>query len=91
MSLKVTQVAIVANPKGLHLRPAGLLAQVAGQYRSKIVVIKDGLSVDARSLLDLITLVATAGSELTITAEGEDAEAAVNAIVEFLRTDQSDE
>jgi phosphotransferase system HPr (HPr) family protein len=91
MSLKVTQIAIVTNPKGLHLRPAGLLAQVASQYRSRIFIIKDGLSVDARSLLDLITLVATAGSEVTITAEGDDAEAAVQAIVEFLRTDRSDE
>lgn len=91
MSLNVTRTAIVNNPKGLHLRPAGLLAQIAAQYQAEVTIAKDGLTVDARSILDLLTLVATQGSELVITGTGEDAEAAVSAVAEFVLTDNSED
>ena len=91
MSPNATRTAIVNNPKGLHLRPAGLLAQIAGQYQAEVTITKDGLTVDARSILDLLTLVATQGSELVITATGDDAEAAVSAVAEFILTDSSED
>ena len=52
---------------------------------------KDGLTVDARSIVDMLTLVATQGSQIVIAAHGEDAEAAVAAIAEFIETDSSDD
>ena len=87
MSRSVTKTATVKNPKGLHLRPAGLLSQLAGQYQAEVTLTKDGLTVDARSVLDMLTLVATQGSEIVVAGGGDDAEQAVAAIVEFLESD----
>ena len=91
MSSSATRTATVHNGRGLHLRPAGLLAQLAAQYRAEVTLSKDGLTVDARSMLDMLTLVATQGSQIVIAAHGEDAEAAVAAIAEFIETDSSDD
>ena len=88
---EVTKTAVLYNPKGLHLRPAGLLAQLAGQYSAEVTLTKDNLTVDARSILDLLTLVATEGSELIVSARGDDAKPAVDAIVQFIATDVTEE
>jgi len=82
---------VVNNPKGLHLRPAGALAQLTANYKANVTLTKDGLTVDASSVLDLLTLVATNGSEITVSATGEDARQAVDAIVHFISTDRTDE
>lgn len=71
------QVTIL-NEKGLHVRPATKFAQVAGRFRSKIEVVKDGESVNGKSSIDLLTLAAEPGSTLLIRANGEDAQAAVD-------------
>ena len=86
-----SRIARVNNPKGLHLRPAGLLAQMAGRFQSQIELTNDGLTVNARSVLDLLTLVATAGSQLTVTARGEDAQEAVDALADFIETDTTED
>ena len=90
MSLSVSKPAVVNNAKGLHLRPAGLLAQLAGQYQADLTLTKDGLTVDATSILDMLTLVATQGSEIVVSGSGEDAQQAVAAIVEFIENDHAD-
>lgn len=86
---EVTKTAILYNPKGLHLRPAGALAQLAARFEAEVTLTKDGLTVDGGSILDLLTLVATQGSELTVSAQGADAREAVDAIVRFIETDQT--
>ncbi len=88
---EANKTVVVKNPKGLHLRPAGVLAQLAAAYDSEITLTKDGLTVDARSILDLLTLVATQGSELTVAASGSDAQQAVEALSHFIANDESDE
>ena len=57
------------------------------QFQAEVTLTKDGLTVDARSVLDMLTLVATQGSEIVVTGGGDDAEQAVTAIVEFLQSD----
>lgn len=90
MSRSISKTATVNNPKGLHLRPAGLLSQLAGQFQADLTLTKDGLTVDARSVLDMLTLVATQGSEIVVTGKGDDAEEAVVALTEFLESDVHD-
>ena len=86
-----SKVAIVRNPNGLHLRPAGLLVQLAAGFQSEIHLTKDNVRVDGRSILDVITLMATQGSEVSVSASGNDAQAAVDAIVEFIESDTTEE
>jgi phosphocarrier protein HPr len=84
--------AVVAASVGLHARPAGLLAQTAaaGPTPVRIAKIVDGAplpSVDASSVLSLMTLGAGHGDEVELSAEGDDAEQAVAALITLVETD----
>lgn len=74
----------IVNPQGIHLRPADLFAKLANQFRSEIQVIKGSDQFDAKSVLSLLTLAAVQGTQLTLRAQGEDAQAAVQALAELV-------
>ncbi|MBI2899594.1 MAG: HPr family phosphocarrier protein [Planctomycetes bacterium] len=78
--MKSERQVTIANEKGLHVRPATKFAQVAVRFRSRIEVVKDGATVNAKSSIDLLTLAAEPGSVLLIRADGDDAQAAVDAL-----------
>ena len=73
-------VVKVQGEAGLHARPAGVLVKKAGEFSSKITLEKDGKSIDAKRLLAVLSLGAKQGDELTITVEGSDEEAALEAV-----------
>ena len=62
------------NKYGMHVRPAGLFAKTASRYDAEIEVEKDGNVVSGKSIMALMTLEATCGSVLKVTAEGPQAE-----------------
>jgi phosphocarrier protein len=70
----------VANRLGIHARPAAELVKIASTFASMIEISKDGQWVNAKSIMGVMTLAAEQGSVLTIRANGEDAEAAVEAV-----------
>ena len=72
---------VLANRMGLHARPSTQIATTASRFAADVQIVKDGMAVDAKSVLELLMLAAECGSSLTITAEGDDAKAAVQAIV----------
>lgn len=68
----------IKNRLGMHARPAMLFAEVAGKFASTITVgHKESDHVDAKSIMQLMMLAATEGTELTINAEGDDADDAI--------------
>ena len=76
---------VVRNPSGLHARPAALFVRTCGQFGSKITVANpaaDKGPVDAKSILSVLTLGVSSGTEIEVSAEGDDAEAALAAIRE---------
>ena len=75
----------VGNRLGLHARAAAKFVHVANGFRSRITVSKDSTRVDGKSILGLLTLAAGRGSRLRLAAEGEDAPAALRALVELVR------
>ncbi|MEM9186784.1 MAG: HPr family phosphocarrier protein [Planctomycetota bacterium] len=79
-----TRVVVVRHAEGLHARPADFLARTAMRYSARIEIIRDTLRVDAKSILNLLTLGAGQGSELKIEAEGEDAVAAVEELARIV-------
>jgi len=88
MSLPVVQRTVkISNPQGLHARPAELFARLALQFDSKIDVIREDLRVDAKSILNVLTLGAGPGTELVLEASGDDAEEALEAIAQLVRND----
>ncbi len=72
---------VLANRMGLHARPSTQIATTASRFAADVQIVKDGMAVDAKSVLELLMLAAECGSTLTITAEGDDAKSAVQAIV----------
>lgn len=75
----------VANELGLHARPAARLAQEAQKFASAIILASDSQEVDAKSILDILTLAAPRGCGLTIKASGGDARAAVERLTGLFR------
>jgi phosphotransferase system HPr (HPr) family protein len=88
---KLTRSVILANANGLHARPADLLVKTANKFASNITIVKGAERIDAKSILGILTLAAMQGTELTVEAEGADAEQAVNAIADMLAKPFPDE
>ncbi len=76
---------IVINDKGLHTRPSTELVKCATSFKAHVNLIYQDLVVNAKSLLGILTLAATRGSRIKVEAEGEDAEVAVEKIIELAR------
>ena len=70
----------IRNRAGMHARAAVKFVQLAAHFKSDIRVSKDGASVNGKSIMGLLTLVAALGLSITIEAEGPDAPEAVAAL-----------
>ncbi len=77
---------VLTNKMGLHARPSTQIATTAGRYCSDVYIAKEGLTVDAKSVLELLMLAAECGSELQISAEGDDAEEAIRSVVDLVES-----
>jgi phosphocarrier protein HPr len=82
--------AVIVPAAGLHARPAARFVKEAKSFGSDIVVIKDGREANAKSSLKLMTLGAKHGDRVVIRAEGEDEEAAVDALVAILSQEEEE-
>ncbi|GAB6161157.1 HPr family phosphocarrier protein [Desulfothermus naphthae] len=76
----VCSEVIINNNLGLHARPAAILAKEASKYKSDIKIVMDKTEVDAKSILDILTLAASKGKSLKLVAKGEDAKEAIENI-----------
>lgn len=70
----------ILNKLGIHARPAAQFVKMANRFKSEIKVEKDGEEVDGKSIMGLMMLAAGNGSTIEVRAEGEDEEAALDAI-----------
>jgi len=77
----VEKSAPIVNRLGLHARPAAEFVKIANRFRAHIVVRKDDLEVNGKSIMGMMMLAAECGSALLIRADGDDAEAAVDALL----------
>ncbi len=75
---------LIVNTLGLHARAAAQLVQAANRYRSEIHVEKDGMQVNGKSIMGVLTLAAAKGSSITVSCEGEDAEPAMRALAQII-------
>ena len=80
----IEQEVKIVNKYGLHARPAMQFVEHANKYASKIEVSNDSLTVDAKSIMSMMRLAATKGTVLKITADGNDAKEAIDAIVKLV-------
>lgn len=87
---EIDRTVTIRNRLGLHARPAGEFVKTASKFESKITVTKGDLGVNGKSIMGVMTLAAECGSKVTVSAEGDDAEAAVEALATVLDTEFGD-
>ncbi|TWT46529.1 HPr family phosphocarrier protein [Botrimarina hoheduenensis] len=82
-----TRCVEVRHAEGLHARPAELVARTAMRFSSEVTLANGTLCVDAKSILNVLTLGAQQGVEIKIEAVGEDADQAVATLAELIQSD----
>ena len=75
---------IITDPVGLHARPAARLAKLAGQYDCAVTLSANGKTASAKDLVEIMKLGAAKGTVLSVSAEGPDAQAALQAVKQYL-------
>lgn len=80
----VEREGIIVNPLGMHARPAAQLVRIASSYQSAIDVEHDGQVVNGKSIMGVMTLAAECGATVRVRADGDDAEAAVAALIALI-------
>jgi phosphocarrier protein HPr len=76
--------AEIVNKLGLHARAAAKLTEVAGAFASEVWLSRNGRRVNAKSIMGVMMLAAGKGSRVVIEADGEDAEAALSAVLALI-------
>jgi phosphocarrier protein len=74
----------ILNKLGIHARPAAQFVKIANRFQAEIYVEKDGEEIDGKSIMGLMMLAAGHGSVVTISAEGPDENAAIDAIGDLI-------
>ncbi len=85
--MQAEKILVINNETGLHARPASQLVKKAGKFESKIEIIVDEKEVNAKSIMGIMSLGLGKGDQITLRAEGEDAEAAVKGLTEFIEVE----
>ena len=76
--------AAILNKRGMHARAAAKFVKIAGAFEADITVSRKGQTVSGNSIMGLMMLAASTGSEIVICCSGKDARAALDALVELL-------
>lgn len=71
---------LIQNRLGIHARPAAQIVKAASSFRSEIMIFKDDTKVNGKSIMGVMMLAAAKGSHITVWAEGEDEEKALDAL-----------
>ena len=87
----ISKEVTVLNQVGLHARPATFFIQKANEFKSGIWVVKDERKVNAKSLLGVLSLGSTKGTEITLVADGTDEEDAISELVNLVTTNFAQE
>ena len=85
-----TATVTLNNPVGLHARPAALFTMTASGFACDVQVSKNGKAVNGKSVIKLISLDCRTGDAITITTEGTDEAAALDALVALVETGLSE-
>jgi phosphocarrier protein len=81
-----SKAVVVTNQLGMHARAAARFVHLATRYTSQIRVARDAKVMDGKSIMGILLLAAPRGSIITITAEGDDEAAAIQALVSLVES-----
>ena len=78
---------VIKNRTGLHARPAAIFVQVANKFESDIAIIKEDQEINGKSIMGILMLAAEKGAKITLVADGDDAQKAIEELSEILLHD----
>ncbi len=81
--MMIEKTVKIINKAGLHTRPAATIVKLAAKYNCDFYITKDGLHINGKSIIGVMTLAAEMGSELTLSFDGSDEEKAADEIVDY--------
>ena len=73
----------IINKAGLHTRPAATVVKMAAKYKCEFSISRDGMSINGKSIIGVMTLAAEEGAELILSFNGEDEELAAKEIMDY--------
>ena len=76
----------IRNRLGLHARAAVKFVNLANRFGAAVKIVKDGNEIDGKSILGILTLAATQGSQIALVVSGKDEEAALEALIALINT-----
>ena len=79
----IEREVVIKNRTGLHTRPAATIVKTAAKFVSEFTIIKEGMEINGKSIIGVMTLAAEQGSSLLLRFEGIDEEAAAAAVVDL--------
>lgn len=74
----------ITNELGIHARPAALIVKTASSFDSTVCICKEGIEVNAKSIMGVLMLEAGCGTEVTVKIEGEDESEAIEALEDLI-------
>jgi phosphocarrier protein HPr len=77
-------IAKITNKRGLHARASAKVVEASARFQSEITIVKDGTRVNGRSIMGLMMLAASLGSEIGVEVAGPDADAAMTAMLALI-------
>lgn len=80
----IEREVVIRNRAGLHTRPAATLVKTAAKFKSDFFVYKDGMEINGKSIIGVMTLAAEQGSTLTLRFSGVDEVEACDAVAELI-------
>ncbi len=75
----------IINNAGLHTRPAATIVKIASKFKCDFFLNKDGLHINGKSIIGVMTLAAEKGSEITLIFDGEDEEQAAHEVIQYFK------
>jgi phosphocarrier protein HPr len=81
--MMIEKTVKIVNNAGLHTRPAATIVKLASKFKCEFFISKDGLNINGKSIIGVMTLAAEMGSELLLTFEGEDEKEASEEISDY--------
>lgn len=85
------KIVKISNKSGIHVRPAAQIAELANRFQANIIFVKDGIEVNAKSIMELLTLAAGEGTKVTIKAVGADEINAIDALESLVNSKFSED
>jgi phosphocarrier protein len=84
LSETLRAIAKITNKRGLHARASAKVVEASARFQSEITIAKDGTRVNGRSIMGLMMLAASLGSEILVEVKGPDADAAMTAMLALI-------